>query len=241
MWKVVFGVGAGATAATLCLTPTRDILKQAQASLVRIQYSNRETFESENYSTGFFISPTGVAITSGLNLATYKHSKAVIKLQDGRELEVEPTVFSSAPGLGFLTLKGVEKELPHLKPVTQSGSIKEGDKVYAIGMRGPHVFFTELYVTDTHYRSAFKEGVTITVIDAIRMTGPVPDVCVGGPLLDSEGRAVAVLINVEMNTGIGVALSYMENLKEEDAPGWIQLSYRKFKEGVYKKLERFSR
>lgn len=241
MWKVVLGVGAGTAAATLCLRPTRDIIKEAQASLVRIQYTNRETFQAENYSTGFLISPTGVAITSGLSLATYKNSKAVIKLQDGRELEAEQVVFPSAPGLGFLTLKGVEGELQYVKPVTRAGGVKEGDKVYAIGLRGPHVFFTELYVTDVHYRSAFKEDSTLTVMDAVRTTGQVPDLCIGGPLLDSEGRAVAVLINVEMNTGIGVALSYMEKFKDEDAPGWLQQSYRSFKEGVYRVLEGFSR
>lgn len=241
MWKVVIGVGAGAAAATMCLRPTRDILREAQASLIRIQYTNRETFEPENYSTGFLISPAGVAITSGLNVSAYKNSKAVIKLQDGREFEAEQVVFPTAPGLGFLTLKGVEEELKFVKPVMKSEGLKAGDKVYAIGMRGPHLFFTELYVTDTNYRSAFKEDTTITIMDAVRTTGQVPDLCVGGPLLDSDGRAVAVLVNVEMNTGIGAALSYMEKFKDEEEAGWVQKSYRRFKEGVYRMLEGFSR
>lgn len=242
MWKVVLGVTAGTASTLLCLRPHSDIIHEAQSSLIRIQYTNRETFEPENYGTGFLINGSGVALTSGLQLTAYKTSKVVVKLQDGREFEAEQVLFPSAPGLGFLTLKGVgNEELKHVKPVTKQGGVQEGDKVYAIGLKGPHLFFTELYVTDTHYRSAVKDGTNITVMDSIRTTGQISPVCIGGPLLDSEGRAVAVVMNIEMNTGIATALSYMEKFKDEEATGWLGQRYRKFKEGVYTVLEGWSR
>ena len=70
----------------------------------------------------------------------------------------------------------------------------------------------------------------------IRTTGIIPDECIGGPLIDDNGNAVAVAFNIEMGLGIGYNLSNLKTLYNENESWRIIKAWNRIRETIIHKF-----
>lgn len=187
------------------------LLESTLPGMFRISFVDRETLETKGECTGFFIDEDGFGITSGAVLKSRKDCKMTITTWDGNQYDAEPKFFDKVPGIGIIVVNAKVKNIQ-----TTKVEVKSGATVYAVGYYSKYPFFNDLFVTDTEQESFWKSDRGEENINLIRTTGPIPSVCVGGPLLNEEGKVVAVVVKLDLGFGLSIPIVNLKHLSEDE-------------------------
>ena len=208
------------------------IFDSALKSSFTITFIDKETLSPKRSVTGFFITEDGLGVTSGPVIKLYENCKIVVKLSDSKEYSGKVTHYPTTPGIGFIQVD-VNKS-SKLKIGNQD--IKEGQTLYVMGKREEKVYFNDVMVTDNNHSWIQLSENDLIDTPVIRTTGIIPDECIGGPLIDDNGNAVAVAFNIEMGLGIGYNLSNLKTLYNENESWRIIKAWNRIRETIIHKF-----
>jgi S1-C subfamily serine protease len=137
--------------------------------------------------TGFLISPDGLLITAAHVVGNNKSVKA--KLSDQRELGAEIVGLDPIMDIALLKLVGAEGNFSNYLEFVESGEIKTGNRIIAVG----DSLGTERSTFTTGIVSATHRWITLSPLtDYIQFDAAIYGGNSGGPLLNPYGKVVGV-------------------------------------------------
>jgi len=160
---------------------TADVLEQARPAVV-VVLTDADADDMTTQGSGFIVSSDGLVVTAWHVVAGAR--KAAIRREDGGYFPVEGLVAWDVDK-DFAILKVAGKDLPTL-PLGDSDRLRQGDRVLTLG-------------SPWGLEYTASEGIVSAIRDLpdggklIQTTAPLSVGSSGGPLLDLQGRAVAVV------------------------------------------------
>ena len=73
----------------------------------------------------------------------------------------------------------------------------------------------------------------------IRTTGLVPSECIGGPILDHDGNAVALVFNQERGLAIGYDLKNLQKLESQKETWRIVKVWERIRESIMERINKY--
>jgi len=211
---------------------SENILERCAPAMLRLSFLDKDTGKTSLYSTGFFISDDGVGLTAAPILESMQDSKILVKTYEGKEASAEPIVYEELPAIGLLQVD--TKETPK---IPLASKVREGDRAFVLGIKDKHVYFNEVFITDTKHHWVRKTGNGFADDYVIRFTGPIPKECIGGPILNEKGKAIGVVFNIELGLGIAMETKKLKEIGKTDEDEWrLAKSWKLVREGIYKKF-----
>ena len=177
---------------------SEEIFESAMKSSFSIAFIDRKTSEVRALCTGFFITEDGLGITSGPLVKLLENCDVKIKMNDSAVLSGEVTYYSSTPAVGFVQVQAQNTS----KLKISKKNCEEGENFYVLGLKHTHPYFSDVFVTDSNYELVKIGDKDLFDGLYIRTTGLVPSECIGGPILDHDGNAVALVFNKERGLAI---------------------------------------
>lgn len=199
------------TTYTLAQAPTYEMYPKTVRCMFEVRYLDRETSHCKAQTTGFFVSNDGLGLTSGPTLDSMKGTRIELKLFDNAVIEAEGLCYEELPGIGFLQTKGPTKDF--LK-VSRKG-LCEGEFYFTAGVRNRKTYFRELFVSDTKHPWVRPMGKEVFVDPVALLTPEVPEDCIGGPVLDQDGNAVAVLFKLSRGMPVAIPLDRLATISTQ--------------------------
>ncbi len=106
-------------------------------------------------------------------------------------------------------------------------------------LRNTHPHCDKVYVSDTNHKwIEFKDGELFNT-PVIRTTGLVPKISFGAPLIDLEGKVVAVVTNIEHGLAIGYSVLYLKQMFSEEEESGTYLAWQKVKNRIVENFKKF--
>jgi S1-C subfamily serine protease len=215
--------------------PTHQVFQESLDSVFTIYFADTETHRLQATCCGFFITEEGLGVTSGPFARMFQDKTATIKFSDGRELPCKITHYPNLPGLAFIELEKMSTR----KITMTNKDLVEGQDLYIFSLRNTHPYFDKVYVTDTNHKwIEFKDGELFNT-PVIRTTGLVPKFCFGSPLIDMEGKVVAVVTNIEHGLAIGYSILYLKQMFNQEEQSGAYLAWQKVKNKILDNFKKF--
>jgi S1-C subfamily serine protease len=230
MWRLA--ACALSSGAALCLSP-EEIFAKASPAIVQLRFVNATTNKLEGTGTAFLIHEDGRALTSSSLLKKHEGTKMVVVLPNGLDAYAEDSsdltavLLPEVPGIGFIQI--ALPKMPALTPAIARDRVAEGDLLYVVGQEGGHIYFEEVYLSNANYPSR---------IECDRVTGKIPDCCIGGPVIAENGEVVGVMYDKLHHMGLSYRLEHLTPVVKGETPQWFFMkAWRKITQGIHKRLE----
>ena len=196
--------------------PNSFIYQNLRDSVFTISFSDLDTNELKATCSGFFITDDGLGITSGPFARTFKGSSVSIRFNDGRVVPCKVNFYPNVPGVAFIEIEKENDKRPTRKIPFSSKDCVEGQDLFILANRNSHFYFDKVFVTDTQHKwIEYKDGELFST-PVMRTTGVVPKASFGSPLIDLDGKVVAVVANVENGLAIGYSVKYLKEIYKEE-------------------------
>lgn len=195
-----------------CQPKSEEIYSSTLKSLFTVIVVDRETSIPKAYFSGFFLTEDGLGITSGPLIKIFQGNSFKVKLADLTELPAEIAYKDSVPGIGFIqvdTPKSFKIKLSKKECV-------EGESLYVFGIKEKDSYFNDVFITDTDYNCIKIKDEEISDISVIRTTGILPNECIGGPLVDLDGNATALVFAIHGGLAVAYSLQKLKKLYEKN-------------------------
>ena len=193
---VVFLFVTFASPIRLCADDPKEIFRQAISAVVLVE-TNARSSRSRGFGSGFVVGSDGVVVTNRHVLTGARDVS--IKLNDGSTYPVTGVYFD--PQRDVCLLKADAHGLPVLS-LADSDSVSVGEKVYTIG--------SPLGLTFTFSDGMISGKRVLKDNKFLQFTAPVSPGNSGGPLLNSQGKAVGIVTASTGGENLNFALAIDE-------------------------------
>lgn len=212
----------------------KNVYQQSINSVFTLYLYDPEGSSVRATCTGFFITDDGLGITSGPIVKSFRGTKIKVVTPDKKEYSGELMYYPSAPGIGFVQIKGRKTQ----KLAISKEPLVDGQDVFVLGIHDSDAYFSNLMITDMNHPWVEFKNDDLYNTPVIRTTGFVPIECFGAPLLDEDGKVRAVMFNVELGMGICFSLMNLKNIFKENNEWQITKAWRRAREMIVESIYR---